>query len=217
MRNRFLVGLAISVVSIILLVRSPRRIEGRPPDRLGAAARLARDRRPGPDRQRLDFGLHAGLPAPGDLPGIRLARDLAASGGDVSFEIPPAALRAHDLEFAAGLFATVLYIVDPAYSALYPFALAFAFFAFAMTRRIGMRRLLLSRRALDERETALIALALTKLLKVFLYQNEATRPLYVDIVFYVRPLSYATAFFLFNSIVGLLGIRAASSRSRRGR
>jgi hypothetical protein len=138
------------------------------------------------------------------------------------------------LELAVGLLATILYLAGPAYSPLYPstLALALAFAAFALTRRIGKDRLLLSRRALDEREIALIArtdrvslfvyfalflaaAACMKLVKLFLYSREETRQLYVDIAFYVRPFSYATAFFCFNALVGLAAF--AGARGKAGR
>jgi hypothetical protein len=136
------------------------------------------------------------------------------------------------LELAVGLFATALYLANPPYSSLYPAILALAFAAFALTRRIGKDRLLLSPRALDEREIALIArtdraslfiyfaiflaaVACMKLVKLFLYSREETRRLYVDIAFYVRPFSYATAFFLLNGLVGLATFAGARAETER--
>lgn len=136
------------------------------------------------------------------------------------------------LEFAFSLFATILYLANPAYSSLYPAATALAFAAFALTRRIGKDRILLSPRALDERETALIARtdrvslfvffslflvadACMRIVKLFRYPDEGTRRLYIDIAFYVRPFSYATAFFLFNAAVGLGCFAAATRKLRR--
>jgi hypothetical protein len=136
------------------------------------------------------------------------------------------------LEFVVSLFATILYLANPAYSPLYPAATALAFAAFALTRRIGKDRVLLSPRALDEREVALIARtdrvslfiyfglfivtdALMEIFKLFLYPGEGTRRLYIDIAFYARPFSYATAFFLLNAAVGLAASAGAMRKIRR--
>jgi hypothetical protein len=50
--------------------------------------------------------------------------------------------------------------------------------------------------------------------KLFLGPGEGSRQLYIDIAFYARPFSYATAFFFFNAAVGLaLGLSGpAASR-----